>query len=65
MTLRSITAIPCTCPSCGWKGVSGDCEGNGEGVLCCPSCLGLSLACKAVEIHYNEHERNPQPEASR
>lgn len=55
--LRSITAIPCNCPLCFWSGITGDCEPDDEGALCCPRC---ELAAQPVVIEYNEHEHFPQ-----
>lgn len=57
-TLRSITKIPCHCTLCFWSGVTGDCEPDDEGTLCCPRC---ALAAQPVVIEYNEHERSPDP----
>ena len=52
--LRRITEIPCSCAKCAWRGVTGDCEPDDDGCLVCPKCNHYR-----VDIHYNEHERNP------
>ena len=54
--LRSILAIPCNCQwtSCGWEGLTGDCDADGDGDLICPDCN------RPVAIDYNEHELNPK-----
>ncbi len=56
VTLRSITAVPCTCRQCGWNGLTGECEADDEGTPICPICPPEQVP---VEIHYSEHERNP------
>jgi hypothetical protein len=54
--LRRITEIPCDCALCFWSGVTGDCEPDDEGTLCCPRCM---LAAEPVTIHYSAHELDP------
>lgn len=42
-SLPSITAQPCSCPSCGWTGTVRDCEPDvdGDGSLGCPKCFTI------------------------
>jgi hypothetical protein len=62
--MRSITAVPCSCPECGWKGVTGDAEPDvdGEGSLGCPECYKPTkegrLVRPLVDIEYTDSERS-------
>lgn len=52
--LRRITEVPVNCLFCEWSGVTGDCEPDGDGCLCCPQCGVIA------DILYSEHELNPK-----
>jgi hypothetical protein len=57
--MRSITAVPCECARCQWDGVTGDCEANDSGDLCCPICLNpVVIDCSEQEMQPPQHSES-------